>query len=192
MNFELAEEDKHETAFVVGNWECNWMPVGLTNPQQLSNAWCSPVWDLYGRPVFVCYTWTTLSWKCRSFQHSIKYMWHIISEEGVATDPDMIVTVQKWPATELYWACRGYRQFINKFSIDLSMMSSSSVSRPTGNMAAEAGSHDQIQHCSFGDPGNKSLLRSSSSSFADCSKPYKIHTIKCKSWWTVPRDWWQR
>ena len=35
--------------------------------------------------------------KCKLFQTQIKYMGHIISEKGVAVDPDKISCVKDWP-----------------------------------------------------------------------------------------------
>ena len=35
--------------------------------------------------------------KCKLFQRSIKYLGHVISEHGVATDPDKVLAVRNWP-----------------------------------------------------------------------------------------------
>ena len=61
--------------------------------------------------------------KCCFFQHRIKYLGHVISDEGVATDPDKITAVKAWPvpttAEELQSFIRFvgfYRRFIKHFS----------------------------------------------------------------------------
>ena len=35
--------------------------------------------------------------KCSFFKKSVKYLGHVVSEEGVATDPEKIVAVRRWP-----------------------------------------------------------------------------------------------
>ena len=61
--------------------------------------------------------------KCCFFQHRIKYLGHVILDEGVATDPDKITAVKAWPvpttAEELqsFIGFVGfYRRFIKHFS----------------------------------------------------------------------------
>jgi hypothetical protein len=34
--------------------------------------------------------------KCILFQKSVKFLGHVVSEEGIHTDPDKIVAVQNW------------------------------------------------------------------------------------------------
>ena len=61
--------------------------------------------------------------KCCLFQREIKYLGHILSEDGIATDPTKIEKVQNWPIpTERHQLhrflafCGYYRRFIQNFS----------------------------------------------------------------------------
>ena len=35
--------------------------------------------------------------KCELFQTSLKYLGHIVSEKGIATDPTKIEAIRNWP-----------------------------------------------------------------------------------------------
>ena len=35
--------------------------------------------------------------KCELFRHRVKFLGHVVSEEGVATDPEKVVVVKNWP-----------------------------------------------------------------------------------------------
>jgi hypothetical protein len=61
--------------------------------------------------------------KCFLFQTKIKYLGHVVSEEGVECDPEKIVDARDWPEqkskTELksyLGFCGYYRKFIENFS----------------------------------------------------------------------------
>ena len=61
--------------------------------------------------------------KCKLFQHKIKYLGHIVSAEGIATDPRKIRCVQEWPVPQNIEQLRSflgfvgyYRRFIKDFS----------------------------------------------------------------------------
>ena len=41
--------------------------------------------------------WKVKLSKCSFAQHSVHYLWHVISAQGVATDESKIATIQKWP-----------------------------------------------------------------------------------------------
>ncbi|MCG8075029.1 MAG: reverse transcriptase, partial [Candidatus Thiodiazotropha taylori] len=62
--------------------------------------------------------------KCKLFSKSVSFLGHIISDKGVATDPDKIKAVREWPIpvnlTELrsfLGLCSYYRRFISGFSM---------------------------------------------------------------------------
>ena len=62
--------------------------------------------------------------KCHLFQHKVTYLGHMVSENGVETDPAKIEKVKKWPIpkniTEVkgfLGICSYYRRFVKNFSI---------------------------------------------------------------------------
>lgn len=75
--------------------------------------------------------------KCKLYQRSIRYLGHIISQDGVLTDPEKIRVVQEWPvpknATEVqsFLGFVGfYRRFIKQFS---------KVARPLHEVVQQSG-----------------------------------------------------
>ena len=61
--------------------------------------------------------------KCHLFQKVVHYLGHVVSEEGVATDPEKIETVKNWPTPENVDHVRSflclvsyYRRFIKNFA----------------------------------------------------------------------------
>ena len=60
--------------------------------------------------------------KCKFFQSSLSYLGHLISEEGIATDPSKIQAVEEWPVPESVSQVKsflgfvGYYRFIKRFS----------------------------------------------------------------------------
>ena len=152
---DVAEKDKHKTAFVLppplGLWECNRLPFGLCNaPGTFQRAMERCLGDL-NHKICVVYLDDIIIFsqtieehkerlkqvldrltdhgfklkpsKCKLLQNRIKYLGHVISEEGIETDPDKTETVKNWPRPKRVRDVRAflgfasyYRKFIPGFS----------------------------------------------------------------------------
>ncbi len=150
---EVEEDDKHKTAFVtpMGFWEFNRMPQGVTNaPSTFQRVMEKCMGSLHLKEVLVFLDdlivfsssleeheerlMKVLSKlkefglklspdKCRFFMKSVKYLGHIVSENGVETDPDKISALTTWPKptniSELksFLGFTGYyRRFVRDYS----------------------------------------------------------------------------
>ena len=61
--------------------------------------------------------------KCSLFQKEVKYLGHIVSSRGIATDPEKVEVVQSWPTPRdskevhrFVGLCSYYRKFISDFA----------------------------------------------------------------------------
>ena len=61
--------------------------------------------------------------KCKFFQRTIKYLGHVVSSNGISTDPDKVACVTNWPVPTTIKEVQSflgfvgyYRRFIKKFS----------------------------------------------------------------------------
>jgi hypothetical protein len=68
--------------------------------------------------------WKLKMSKCTFALQSIKYLGHVISGQGVATDPSKVQVVHEWPTSQTVrelWGFLGlvgyYRKFVRRFSI---------------------------------------------------------------------------
>uniref|UniRef100_A0A3P9L7F3 Gypsy retrotransposon integrase-like protein 1 n=1 Tax=Oryzias latipes TaxID=8090 RepID=A0A3P9L7F3_ORYLA len=124
---EVAEEDKHKTAFVcpLGFFEFNRMPQGVTNaPSTFQRLMEKCVGDLHLNEVLVFlddlivfsetleehevrlmkvltrlrdYGLKLSPEKCHFFRTSVKYLGHVVDAQGVHTDPDKLSALKTWP-----------------------------------------------------------------------------------------------
>ena len=149
----VSAEDKPKTAFVCesGLFEWNVLPYGLCNAPACFERLVEKVlaglqWQsclLYIDDI-VCFGKTfnhavdrldeiflrmrnaNLKFgpkKCHLFQASVNYLGHVVSKEGVSTDPAKIEAVQKWPAPQTVSEVRSwlgftsyYRRFMRGYS----------------------------------------------------------------------------
>jgi len=164
---EMEEEDKAKTAFVcpLGFWEFQRMPQGITNApstfQRLMEKCMSDI-NLKEAIVFldniIVFSDTleeherrlqrvvdrlreyglklNLS-KCKFFQTSVKYLGHIVSRDGVKTDPDKIRALKTWPSPKNLKELRSflgfsgyYRRFIQGYSAVVKPLTDLTVGYP--------------------------------------------------------------
>ncbi|XP_025752898.1 uncharacterized protein LOC112841852 [Oreochromis niloticus] len=222
---EVEEEDKHKTAFVtpMGFWEFNRMPQGVTNaPSTFQRVMekCMGSMNLKEVLVFlddlIVFSNTLEEHeerllrvlnrlkefglklspeKCHFFQKSVRYLGHIVSEQGVETDPDKISALTTWPRptnlSELksFLGFTGYyRRFVKDYS---------KIARPLNDLTAgyvpakKLKHHKSSSNSDLNRPFNekwtpsceeafKTLIEKLTSApvlgFADPRKAYVLHT----------------
>lgn len=150
---EMNDADKAKTAFVcpLGFWEWNRMPQGITNaPSTFQRLMERCMGDLNLKEVLVFiddliifsdtleehekrlfkvlqrlkeYGLKLSPEKCKFFQSSVRYLGHIVSANGVETDPEKIEALKTWPQPKTLKELRSflgfsgyYRRFINDYS----------------------------------------------------------------------------
>lgn len=137
----LASKDREKTAFSVGNglWQFTVMPFGLCNAPAtferlmekilkglISNI-CFVYLDdviIYGnsfeevilnlKKVFLRLKEANLKVipkKCMFLEKKVKYLGHVISAEGVATDPDKVSALETWPSPKTRKQVRSFLGF---------------------------------------------------------------------------------
>ena len=215
---EIAEGDKHKTAFSVGNlgfFEFNRMPFGLTNaPATFQRLMETCMGDLYLDYCLIYLDDVVIfsktyeehlerldavfkrlhaaglkvnNKKCHFFKHRIKYLGHIVSQDGISTDPDKIEAVKSWPIPkdvkdlQRFLGFVGYyRRFIKNFA---------KVAQPLHKLLQGSSKHtSKRRHRSpfpfeWGEDQQNSfekLIELCTSSpvlaYADYSKPFVLHT----------------
>ena len=142
---ELKEEDKTKTAFQVGNlgfYECNRMPFGLCNaPATFQRLMERAMGDINLRNCLIylndiiIFSDTFVAHLDRLeavfqrlhtykfFKKQVTYLGHVVSEEGIKTDPEKIRVLKNWPVPKSVKDVRKflgftgyYRRFIKGFS----------------------------------------------------------------------------
>jgi len=149
---EMADQDKQKTAFSVGDlgfFECNRMPFGLTNaPATFQRLMEQTLNNLPNVLVFiddiVIFSATFEEHieklelvferlkeaglklkpkKCHLFQRKVNYLGHVISEQGIETDPAKTEAIKTWPLPTTVQELRQalgffgyYRRFIQGYA----------------------------------------------------------------------------
>ncbi|GBM22032.1 Retrovirus-related Pol polyprotein from transposon 297 [Araneus ventricosus] len=83
--------------------------------------------------------------KCRFFRKEVSYLGHIISSDGVKTDPEKTKAVVDWPRPETVYdlrsflgLCTYYRRFVRNFS---------AIARPLHKLTEARSSFNWIEEC---------------------------------------------
>ena len=150
----VSEEDKAKTAFITpfGLFEFNVMPFGLCNaPATFQRLMNEVLDDVIGKFCFVYiddvivysknfqehlehlqeiftklmkYSLHLKISKCSLFQHEIKFLGHVVNNQGIQVDPDKVKAIKDFPAPENVTAVQRflgmagyYRRFIRHFSL---------------------------------------------------------------------------
>ena len=149
----MNESDKAKTAFSTrrGQWEFNRMPFGLCGApatfQRIMNVILrDQVWRkcviylddvlIFGKTIkehnerleevlkqFRVSGMKLSPHKCNFLKSEVRYLGHIISNEGIATDPEKIKSITEWPIPKcveevhsFIGLCNYYRSFIPNFA----------------------------------------------------------------------------
>ena len=150
---QLHPDDKEKTAFSAGRglWQFKVMPFGLCNAPATFERLMEQI--LTGLPLAVCLVYLDdilvpgrtfeqqignlrtvfmrlkeaklklAPKKCSLFREEVKFLGHIVSASGVATDPDKLYAVSTWPrptnvleVRQFLGLCSYYRRFVAKFA----------------------------------------------------------------------------
>ncbi|UYV64930.1 K02A2.6-like [Cordylochernes scorpioides] len=149
----IHPEDREKTAFTTGNglWQFKVMPFGLCNAPATFERLMETV--LQGIPLETCLVYLDdiivmgksfeehlinlervlqkirgarlklNPRKCKLFKEKVRYLGHLISRQGIQTDPDRTETVRQWPVPRdvhqlrsFLGLCSYYRRFVPGFS----------------------------------------------------------------------------
>ena len=124
--------------------------------------------------------------KCYLFQRSIKYLGHIVSEEGVNMDPDKIASVKSWPVPSKVWRYsivgyyRRFRKGISKVTQPLHELTRGSaevgnIKRKIKRVKTQEFCWGPQQQQAFEELKEK-CTEAPVLAFADYSKPFIVHT----------------
>jgi len=147
---EVEEQGREKTAFTAGNglWQFNVMAFGLCNAsatfERLMDNILGDLRCLVYLDDMIAHTKTfelelqrltrifsrlrvanlkLNPKKCELFRRRVKFLGHVVSEEGVATDPEKVVVVTNWPLPQnvkdvrsFLGLCTYYRRFVPAFA----------------------------------------------------------------------------
>ncbi|KAL4008013.1 hypothetical protein ACER0C_001865 [Sarotherodon galilaeus] len=226
---EVEEADKPKTAFVcpLGFWEFNRMPQGVTNaPSTFQRLMERCMGDMHLKDALVFLddvivfsrtleeheerlmkVLTRLKEfglklspeKCVFFQTSVRYLGHVVSRNGVQTDPEKISALKTWPVPQTLRELKSflgfagyYRRFVKGYSSIVKPLHNLTSGYPPSHKKSKANTR-QIAH-QYHDPKEpfggrwtpacqqafesviKSLTTAPVLAFADPQKPYMLHT----------------
>ena len=128
--------------------------------------------------------------KCELFRNQVVYLGHVVSSEGIHTDPSKIEAVKSWPVPQCTKDVRKflgftgyYRRFIKGYASIARPLNDLLIGHPTGSKAkkkqkTKSGTPfrwDEEQQQSF-DTIISSLIEPPVLAYADYSRPFELHT----------------
>ncbi|KAL0186035.1 hypothetical protein M9458_017705, partial [Cirrhinus mrigala] len=229
---EVEEADKPKTAFVcpLGFWEFNRMPQGVTNaPSTFQRLMERCIGDMHLKDALVFLddvivfsrtleeheerllrVLTRLKEfglklspeKCVFFQTSVRYLGHVVSRDGVRTDPEKISALRTWPVPQTLRELKSflgfagyYRRFVKGYSSIVKLLHSLTSGYPPFHKKSKAKPTDTRQKTNqYHDPKEpfggrwrpdcqqafKAVIQSLTTApvlaFADPQRPYILHT----------------
>ncbi|RXN19590.1 Retrovirus-related Pol polyprotein from transposon 412 [Labeo rohita] len=229
---EVEEADKPKTAFVcpLGFWEFNRMPQGVTNaPSTFQRLMERCIGDMHLKVALVFLddvivfsrtleeheerllrVLTRLKEfglklspeKCVFFQTSVRYLGHVVSRDGVRTDPEKISALKTWPVPQTLRELKSflgfagyYRRFVKGYSSIVKPLHSLTSGYPPFHKKSKAKPTDTRQKTNqYHDPKEpfggrwtpdcqqafeaviQSLTTAPVLAFADPQRPYILHT----------------
>ena len=206
---ELDDQSIPLTAFTVGPYECVRMPFGLTNAPamfqclmesclgELHLQWCIIYLDdiiifshnpedhierLEG--VFEKLAQAGLKLKpskCEFFKAELKYLGHIVSKQGIATDPKKVQAIQDWPRPTTVTEVRSFTGFTNYYRKFIKGYAK--IARPLHELVAGENSKRKHRKVDWDDRCEASFeaLKKICSeapvlAYANYTKPFILHT----------------
>ena len=128
--------------------------------------------------------------KCQLFQQKIKYLGHIVSEEGIASDPSKVEAIQNWPIptsveqVRKYLGFVGYlRKFIKDFGKIAKPLHFLLKDQNSGKRAKKKSPRKKFQSFQWGEEQQQAFdklkyccCHTPVLAFADYTKPFILHT----------------
>ncbi|KAG1933728.1 interleukin-1 receptor accessory protein-like 1-A [Pimephales promelas] len=120
--------------------------------------------------------------KCKLFQQQVTYLGHVISNQGVATDPQKTAVVKEWPVPQTIKQVRSflgfagyYRRFIHGFSQIAAPLHTLLKGTATVRQGNTQVNWTEACQESF-DRLKKDLVRAPVLAYADFSLPFRLYT----------------
>ncbi|XP_042254131.1 uncharacterized protein LOC121887433 [Thunnus maccoyii] len=224
---EVEEADKPKTAFVcpLGFWEFNRMPQGVTNaPSTFQRLMEKCMGDMHLKDVLVFlddlivfsrtleeheeklikvlsrlkeFGLKLSPEKCVFFQTSVRYLGHVVSRNGVQTDPEKISALKTWPIPQNLQELRSflgfagyYRRFVKGYSSIVKPLHDLTSGYPPSQKKAKMKQKSEQYHNPkelFGERWSPACQQAFETvisklttapvlGFADPQKPYVLHT----------------